>query len=132
MSAKMDDPGAGLMGSLLGGETKATLRQHVESDDFGRECGRWAAEFAYETVWSRPGLDMKTRSAAVIGMLMALRQTEELKVHIGIALKNGLTVSELEEVLYLSVPYAGFPAANSAKQAMKQALREIENEESGK
>ena len=69
------------------------------------------------------------RSGIVMGMLMALRQTDELKYHVRIALANGLTIAELEEVLYLSVPYAGFPAANSAKQAMKAALREIELEE---
>jgi alkylhydroperoxidase/carboxymuconolactone decarboxylase family protein YurZ len=59
-------------------------------------------------------------------MLIALRQADELKHHVRIALANGLTVKEIEEVLYLSVPYAGFPAANTAKIAMIEALAEIE------
>jgi len=123
------DKGDGIefLGGLLG-ETES-LRGHIGSGDFAAMCGKWAADFAYGTIWSREGLDARTRSAAVMGMLIALRQADELKVHVGIALKNGLTVKEIEEVLYLSVAYAGFPAANTAKQAIKQALREFEFEE---
>lgn len=126
----MDDKretGVRMLGEVLGGAIEAGLREHMESDDFGKECGTWAADFAYGTVWSREGLDRKLRSCVVMGMLMALRQTEELKAHVQIALANGLTVKELEEILYLAVPYAGFPAANSAKVAMKEILREIED-----
>jgi alkylhydroperoxidase/carboxymuconolactone decarboxylase family protein YurZ len=59
---------------------------------------------------------------------MALRQADEIKHHVRIALANGLTRQELEEVLYMSVPYAGFPAANTAKNAMLEALREIDED----
>ena len=121
--------GVAFFGEVLGTDESAGLREHMASDDFGKECATWSADFAFGTVWTRPGLDRKMRSGIVMGMLMALRQTDELKYHVRIALANGLTIAELEEVLYLSVPYAGFPAANSAKQAMKAALREIELEE---
>lgn len=127
----MDDKrekGVEFFGDVLGQEQVPGLREHIASDDFGKECGAWAADFAFGTVWSREGLDRKLKSCAVIGMLIALRQSDELKYHVRIALANGLTIREIEEVLYLSVPYAGFPAANSAKQAMIDALREIENE----
>jgi 4-carboxymuconolactone decarboxylase len=121
--------GVGFFGEVLGSDMAEGFRDHIGSDDFGAECATWSADFAFGTVWTRPGLDRKMRSCVVMGMLMALRQTEELKYHVRIALANGLTIGELQEVLYLSVPYAGFPAANSAKQAMKAALREIELEE---
>jgi alkylhydroperoxidase/carboxymuconolactone decarboxylase family protein YurZ len=117
-------------GDLLGEDQTRGLRDHIVSDDFGKECGAWAADFAFGTVWTRPGLDRRMRSCAVLGMLMALRQADEIKYHVRIAQANGLTRQELEEVLYLSVPYAGFPAANTAntaKNAMLEALREIDD-----
>ncbi|TCM16095.1 4-carboxymuconolactone decarboxylase [Novosphingobium sp. PhB165] len=117
--------GVRLLGDVLGEPLEADLREHIDSDDFGKQCAAWAAEFAYGTVWSREGLENRMRSAVVIGMLMALRQTEELKHHVRIALDFGITQKELEEMLYLAVPYAGFPAANTAKHAMKDALRDI-------
>ena len=120
--------GMEFFGDVLGTDQAEGLREHMISSDFGKECGTWAADFAFGTVWTREGLDRKMRSCTVLGMLMALRQTEELKIHTRIALSNGLSVREIEEVLYLSIPYAGFPAANSAKQAMIEALREIEGE----
>jgi alkylhydroperoxidase/carboxymuconolactone decarboxylase family protein YurZ len=118
--------GLTFFGDVLGEDNKSGLREHMVSSDFGKECGTWAADFAFGTVWTRQGLDRKMRSCVVIGMLMALRQAEEIKHHVRIALANGLTVKELEEILYLSIPYAGFPAANTAKLAMIEALAEIE------
>jgi 4-carboxymuconolactone decarboxylase len=118
--------GLTFFGDVLGEDNKSGLREHMVSSDFGKECGTWAADFAFGTVWTREGLDRKMRSCVVIGMLMALRQAEEIKHHVRIALANGLTVKELEEILYLSIPYAGFPAANTAKLAMIDALAEIE------
>jgi 4-carboxymuconolactone decarboxylase len=126
---KKRERGVEFFGEVLGEEQMPGLREHIASGDFGKECGTWAADFAFGTVWTREGLDRRLRSCAVMGMLIALRQTDELKYHVRIALANGLTIGEIEEVLYLSIPYAGFPAANSAKQAMIEALAEIENEE---
>ena len=122
------DRGMQFFGGIFGEENEAGLRDHIGSSDFGKECGKWAADFAFGTVWTRDGLDRKMRSCAVLGMLMALRQTEEIKHHVRVALANGLTVGEIEEVLYLSVPYAGFPAANSAKKAIIEALQEMGGE----
>ena len=122
------DRGMQFFGDVFGGEQESALGDHLTSSDFGKECATWAADFAFGTVWTRDGLDRKLRSCVVLGMLMALRQTDEIKYHVRVALSNGLTVREIEEILYLSVPYAGFPAANSAKKAMIEALREIEQE----
>lgn len=120
--------GIGFFGDVLGQELSEGLGETIGSSDFGKECATWSADFAFGTVWTRPGLERKLRSCVVLGMLMALRQTDELKYHARIALSNGLTVCEIEEVLYLSVPYDGFPAANSARQAMIAALREVDGE----
>lgn len=120
--------GTQFFGEVLGQDMKEGMAEHIESGDFGKECATWAADFAFGTVWTREGLERRMRSCAVLGMLIALRQPEEVKHHVRIALANGLTVREIEEVLYLSVPYAGFPAANTAKQAMLEVFREIEAE----
>src|ERR1700751_1280644 len=120
--------GMQFFGDVFGGEQESALGEHLVSSDFGKECATWAADFAFGTVWTREGLERKMRSCVVLGMLMALRQTDEIKYHVRVALSNGLTVREIEEILYLSIPYAGFPAANSAKKAMIEALQEIERE----
>jgi 4-carboxymuconolactone decarboxylase len=66
-------------------------------------------------LWTRPGLDRRSRSLVTLGALIALRATEELKFHFPIALRNGLTIEEIEEVIYHLAGYAGFPAAATAR-----------------
>jgi 4-carboxymuconolactone decarboxylase len=119
--------GTVVFGNLLGDEKETALREDMNaaSRGFGALTGDFAADFAFGTIWARAGLERKQRSLVVLGMLIALRQVEELKIHVGVALANGLTVREIEEVLYQSIPYVGFPAANSAKVAMIEALQAV-------
>jgi 4-carboxymuconolactone decarboxylase len=58
-----------------------------------------------------------------MGMLIALRQTDELKVHVKGAIRNGCTVQEIEETIYHATAYAGFPAAVQAAAAATEVLR---------
>jgi alkylhydroperoxidase/carboxymuconolactone decarboxylase family protein YurZ len=126
MSDDKRERGIGFFGDVLGQQNAQGMRREIDRpSSFGAETATFSADFAFGTIWERPGLERKQRSLVVLGMLIALRQTEELKYHVQIALKNGLTVKELEEVLYQALPYAGFPAANSAKVAMTEALREL-------
>jgi 4-carboxymuconolactone decarboxylase len=69
---------------------------------------------AWGDVWTRPGLDLRTRSCITVAMLVALNRPEELALHIRGALNNGVTVDELREVLLQSAVYCGVPAANAA------------------
>lgn len=129
----MNEPrerGAKIFGDVLGSESESGLRQELNesSGRFGSETANFTADFAYGTIWARDGLERKQRSLVVLGILIALRQVDEIKYHVQIALSNGLTVRELEEVLYQSLPYAGFPAVNTAKNAMAEALRELGHE----
>jgi alkylhydroperoxidase/carboxymuconolactone decarboxylase family protein YurZ len=87
---------------------------------------RWTMEFVFASVWLRPKLERKQRSIATIGMLIALRQHEELQYHTKMGIKNGLTRDELEEIVYTAVPYAGMPAAQQARKAMLQAFAELD------
>jgi 4-carboxymuconolactone decarboxylase len=70
-------------------------------------------------------LERKQRSLVTIAVLIATRQNHELKNHVRIAVRNGLTVRELEEVLFQCLPYLGFPAVATATTQMLEALREL-------
>ena len=77
----------------------------------------------FAEIWTRPALDLRARSLVTLGILIALRAEGELRFHIGIALNNGVSVAEIEEVLYQASAYAGFPAANTARAIADEVLR---------
>lgn len=70
--------------------------------------------YAWGDIWSRPGLDRRSRSVAVLSSLIAHGHHEELAMHLRAALRNGLTVDEIREVILQSAIYSGVPAANTA------------------
>jgi 4-carboxymuconolactone decarboxylase len=78
---------------------------------------------AFADVWMRPGLDLKSRSIAMIAGLMAMRQWDELKSHVRIGLRNGLTPDEIMEVLLQMSAYAGLAAGHSAYGVAQQVFR---------
>lgn len=69
---------------------------------------------AWGDIWSRPGLDRRSRSVAVITALIAHGHHEELAMHLRAGLRNGLTVDEIREIILQSAVYSGVPAANTA------------------
>jgi 4-carboxymuconolactone decarboxylase len=70
--------------------------------------------YAWGDIWSRPGLDRRSRSMITLALLTALGQEHELALHISAALRNGLSVEQIQEVLLHCAVYAGVPAANRA------------------
>jgi len=82
--------------------------------------------YAWGEIWTRPGLDRRTRSAVTIGMLVARGQLDELALHIRAAVRNGLTAEEIKEVLLQSAIYCGVPAANSAFAVAQKIFEEDE------
>lgn len=78
--------------------------------------------YAWGGIWTRPGLDRRTRSCITIAMLVSLGHWEELKLHLRGALNNGLTVDEIKEVLLQTAVYAGVPAANSAFRVAQEVV----------
>jgi 4-carboxymuconolactone decarboxylase len=69
---------------------------------------------AWGDVWSRPGLDRRSRSIAVLTSLIAHGHHEELAMHLRAARRNGLSLDEIKEVILQSAIYSGVPAANTA------------------
>jgi 4-carboxymuconolactone decarboxylase len=83
--------------------------------------------YAWGDVWSRPGLDRRTRSAITLAMLAALGHDEELAMHVLAARRVGLGTDEIKEVLLQVAVYAGVPAANRAFRAAQRALEDPED-----
>ena len=86
--------------------------------------------YAWGEIWTRPGLDRRTRSCVTLTALVALGQEHELAMHVRAALRNGLTADEIGEVLLQCAVYCGVPAANSAF-AIAQGVIEGDETEAG-
>ena len=93
--------------------------------DFTAAYNRLAEEAAYGMVWSREGLDLKTRSLLTIASLTSLGRAGELRVHLLAAVNNGATAEEIREAILHTAIYAGFPAARDATQIAQQVLTEL-------
>lgn len=70
--------------------------------------------YAWGEIWDRPGLPRQTRSLITLAMLVALNRGDELRMHIRAALRNGVTIEEIQEVFLQCAIYCGVPAANAA------------------
>jgi 4-carboxymuconolactone decarboxylase len=89
---------------------------------FADDLGDLSLDHVFGALWTRPGLDRRSRSLVTLGALIALRARDELKVHFQIARNNGLTLEEIEEVIYHMTGYAGYPAALSARKVAREVL----------
>jgi 4-carboxymuconolactone decarboxylase len=89
-----------------------------------REFQDFITRYAWGEIWTRPGLDRRTRSCITLTALVALGRFDELEVHIGAARRNGLTPDEIKEVLLQCAVYLGVPAANSAFAVFQRVLDE--------
>ena len=89
---------------------------------FADELFEISVDNVFGRLWGREGLSRRDRSLLKLGMLIALRATDELAIHFKIARTNGLTDDEIAEVIYHSSGYAGFPAAATASRIAGEAL----------
>jgi 4-carboxymuconolactone decarboxylase len=80
--------------------------------------------YAWGEIWTRPGLDRRTRSCVTLTALVARGQLEELGMHVRAARRNGLTEQEIKEVLLQTAIYCGVPAANAAFAVAQRVLAE--------
>ncbi len=93
--------------------------------DICPDLGRFVTEFAFGDIYSRPGLDLKTRQMLTIASLTTLGSAPlQLKSHIRGALNVGCTKQEIVEVLLQMAVYAGFPASMNAMYAAKEVFKE--------
>jgi 4-carboxymuconolactone decarboxylase len=119
-----------------------TLRREVLGDqyvdralaaatDFTRPVQEYVTETCWGDVWSRPGLDRRTRSLVNLAMLTALNRMTEFGVHVRAARRNGCTEDEIQEVLLQTAAYCGAPAALEAFRIAERMLVEFRAEVAG-
>ncbi|MDQ6820050.1 MAG: 4-carboxymuconolactone decarboxylase [Actinomycetota bacterium] len=105
--------------------------EHVDraierTTDFSAPFQDFITRSAWGSVWTRDGLDRRTRSAVTLAVLTALGRENELAMHVRAARRNGLTAAEIGEVLLHTAVYAGVPAANAAFAIAERILAEEE------
>ncbi|MEK9804057.1 MAG: carboxymuconolactone decarboxylase family protein [Curvibacter sp.] len=96
----------------------------ANADAFMAPIQQFLTENAWGTVWTRPGLDRKTRSLLNLAMLTALNRPNELKLHLKGALNNGVTKEEIGEVFLQAAVYCGAPAGLDSFKIAQQVFKE--------
>jgi 4-carboxymuconolactone decarboxylase len=102
-------------------------RSAERTTPFTADFQDFITRYAWGDVWSRPGLDRRSRSVVTLAVLTALR-SEELALHVRGAVRNGLTREEIGEVILHTAVYAGVPAANTAFAIAQRELDALDAE----
>ena len=97
-------------------------RAVANTTELTRDFQDLITRYAWGEIWTRPGLDRRTRSCITLTALVARGQFDELALHIRAARRNGLTDAEIAEVLLQCAVYCGVPAANSAFAVFQQVV----------
>lgn len=109
--------------SKIDGEAGHNVIESLE--DICPDLARFTIEYPFGDIYTRPGLDVKSREIATVAALTALGNCKpQLKVHLSAALNVGCSAEEVKEVLLQMSVYAGFPAALNAMFAFKEVLQE--------
>jgi 4-carboxymuconolactone decarboxylase len=124
MDKKRFEAGLAVRKAVLGAEyVEKSLRS---ADSFTQEMQELVTEYCWGEIWTRPGLDRRTRSFLNLAMLTALNRPHEIKLHVLGALNNGLTRDEIKEVFLQSAIYCGVPAALDAQRVAKEVFAEVD------
>lgn len=97
-------------------------RAIARTTEFTADFQNLITRYAWGDIWTRPGLDRRTRSCLTLAMLATLGHYEEFAMHVRAALRNGVSVDEISEVLLQVAIYAGVPAANRAFAVAQDVL----------
>ncbi|GAA0401670.1 4-carboxymuconolactone decarboxylase [Microbispora corallina] len=97
-------------------------RAQAATTEFTADFQDLITRYAWGEIWTRPGLDRKTRSCVTLTALVACGHMEELAMHVRAARRNGLTTGEIKEVLLQTAIYCGVPAANAAFAVAQRVL----------
>jgi 4-carboxymuconolactone decarboxylase len=114
-------PGESMRRAVLGDE-------HVDratrtSTPLNREFQDLITRYVWGEIWTREGLDQRTRRVLVIGTMIALGRWEEFKLHVGAALREGgFTADDIKEIILQQAVYCGVPAANHALSVAAEVL----------
>ena len=96
-----------------------------DATEFGGVAQEFVTEFCWGDVWTRPGLDRRTRSLINLAMLTALNRKHEFRVHVRGAINNGCTTEEIRETLLQTIVYCGAPAGLEAFREAQAVLDQL-------
>jgi alkylhydroperoxidase/carboxymuconolactone decarboxylase family protein YurZ len=123
-----------MMGSkgVLGGDGLDAFIAEADSDGLRAPLMKLVLDFGMGEMWSRPGLDFREKSLITLSLDIATRQFDELKVHVKVALRNGLTVEQIRDLFIHSILYVGFPAVVQSHRVLAEVIEEegLEKEKS--
>lgn len=122
MDQKRFDEGLAVRRAVLGADY--VDKSIAGADDFNRAMQELVTEYCWGEIWTRPGLDRKTRSLINLAMLTALNRPHEVKIHLRGALNNGVTKDEIKEVLLQTAIYCGVPAAIDSFRLAREVFAE--------
>ena len=116
--------GKAIRGEVIGqARSEAALAGATE---FDRPFQELALRYCWGEVWSRPGLDRRTRSMLNLAMLAAMAKPNELRIHVRGALTNGVTRQEIQEIFLQACIYCGVPTAGEAFKVAREVFEEPE------
>jgi 4-carboxymuconolactone decarboxylase len=104
-------------------------RSLANATDFTMPAQEFVTEFCWGRIWTRPGLDRRTRSLVNLGVLTAMNRMHEFAVHVRGALNNGCTATEIQEVLLQTAAYCGAPAALESFRVAEKVLADLARDE---
>lgn len=115
------DAGLAVRRQVLGASyVDAAVERSRETDS--ADMQQYVTEMVWGSVWTRPGLDRRSRSLVNLGMLVALGQMHELGLHVRGSLRNGLSRDEIVETIIHATAYCGAPAGLAAMRIAQEAL----------
>lgn len=97
----------------------------AQASDFNLPFEELVTTYCFGDIWNRPGLDKKTRSIITLAVLTALTKPNQLKVHVEGAIANGVSKTEIREVILHSAVYAGIPTGVEAMNAARETLTKL-------
>ena len=124
MNQKRFEDGLAVRRQVLGDEY--VNKALADVDDFSRPLQELVTEYCWGEIWTRPGLERKTRSLINLAMLTALNRPHEVRIHLRGALRNGCTKEEVMEVLLQTAIYCGVPAAIDSFRIAREVFQEAE------
>jgi 4-carboxymuconolactone decarboxylase len=116
---------------VIGPVLAKTLAEQIDEGNLLGEVGKLASELVFRDVWGRQGLDNHARSLATLGVLIGKKRLPILRYYARIAMRNGVTAAELDEVALQAIPYAGFPTAVAAARIIREVAAEVAAEQAG-
>ena len=123
MSSETFETGRKIRTEVLGEERVSKVLD--QADDFNRDFQHFVTEYCWGAGWGRSALDRKQRSLLNLGMLAALNRGPEFELHFRGALKNGLTLDELQDALIQIAIYCGIPAGVEAFKIANKVIAEL-------